>query len=70
MPCPSHSCQCLTAGCTALLALAWLLWFPYAMREKKMPTALAWAALVAGCAAVVIAGLFMPYACIPCEGLW
>jgi len=69
MPCSSHSCQCLTAACATLLALAWLLWFPFAFREKKLPIALAWVALLATCAAVIIAALFMPYTCRSCGGL-
>jgi hypothetical protein len=52
-----------------LLALAWVMWFPFAFRERKMPLVMAWAALVVTCAAVIIVALFLPYACRPCVGL-
>jgi len=69
MPCPSSSCQCLTVISITLLTLAFLLWFPYAVRERKTPRKLALVALVAICASILITGLFMPYACQPCGGL-
>ncbi len=69
MPCPSHSCQYLMAVSITLLALSWILWFPFAFWERRMPLTLAWIALLSTCGAVIVVGLFMPYACKPCGGL-
>jgi hypothetical protein len=68
-PCPSDTCSQLAAVCVTCLALSWLLWFPYAVREKRIPSKVAWAASVAATVAVLVAALFMPYACQPCGGL-
>jgi hypothetical protein len=69
MPCPSHSCQYLMGVSTACLALAWLLWFPYAIRERRPPWLLVWLTMLLVAASVILVGLFMPYACRVCGGL-